>query len=263
MKPCFAWISAVCLSAIFGSTLLSVERCMADENTARRLLSDEAIDSAVQPAMQGDEFLSLRRRVLEQVAPVTEDTDSGFLGDSLEWLGEQLRTVLTHIGNFLEWLFLTPFRGARAPPGGGGNVSSQMGEGWLTQWLTGTWGFSVEAARFVAVLLLILSILAITVIFALLFVRIEKRRRLAALLPEDALLAADITAPPGELPAATYEGRARRYAADGNYRMAIRELLLGSMSWIERAGLIRYRRGLTNRDYVRCVCRPGWTRVCW
>ena len=27
------------------------------------------------------------------------------------------------------------------------------------------------------------------------------------------------------------------------------------MSWIERAGLIRYRRGLTNRDYVRCVWR--------
>ena len=36
---------------------------------------------------------------------------------------------------------------------------------------------------------------------------------------------------------------------------AIRELLLGSMSWIERAGLIRYRKGLTNRDYVRSVWR--------
>ncbi len=46
-------------------------------------------------------------------------------------------------------------------------------------------------------------------------------------------------------------------ARDGNYRLAIRELLLGSMSWIERAGLIRYRKGLTNRDYVRSV----WARM--
>ncbi len=254
MKPCFASISAVGFAVIIISTIQSGKTLAADESTPRGLLSDEAIDSAVLPAMQSDEFLSLRRRVLEQVAPPTADTDSGFLGDALEWLGDQLRTVLTHIGNFLEWLFLTPFRSVPAPAKGG-NVTSQLGNGWFVEWLSDTLGLSAEFARFVAVLLLVLCILAITLVLASLFRRIEKRRRLAALLPEDALLNADITAPPGELPAATYEGRARRYAADGNYRMAIRELLLGSMSWIERAGLIRYRRGLTNRDYVRCVWR--------
>ncbi|MFM8475532.1 MAG: DUF4129 domain-containing protein [Planctomycetaceae bacterium] len=242
MRRSFAWIPSALPAG--------------DESTSRGLLSDEAIDSAVQPVMQGDEFLSLRRRVLEQVAPVEDNSDSGFLGDSLEWLGEQLSTALTHIGNFLEWLFIRPFSRAPVPRNGGGNsVTSQMGEGWFSQWLTGTWGLSADTARFVMLVVLILLILSVTLIIAMLFLRIEKRRRLSALLPDDALLAADITAPPGELPAATYEGRASRYAADGNYRMAIRELLLGSMSWIERAGLIRYRRGLTNRDYVRCVWR--------
>ena len=65
----------------------------------------------------------------------------------------------------------------------------------------------------------------------------------------------DVTTPPGELAASTYESRAMQFASTGNYRAAIRELLLGSMSWIERAGLIRYRKGLTNRDYLRSVWR--------
>ncbi|MGV2334246.1 MAG UNVERIFIED_CONTAM: hypothetical protein LVR18_09045 [Planctomycetaceae bacterium] len=32
------------------------------------------------------------------------------------------------------------------------------------------------------------------------------------------------------------------------------------MSWTERAGLIRYRKGLTNRDYIRCVWRRQMQR---
>ena len=256
MNRSSAWIPAAWFTVTLNCSRLPAACIADDENSSRGLLSDEAIDSAVQPVMQGEEFFSLRRRVLEQVTPAEDNSDSGFLGDSLEWLGEQLTTGLTYIGNFLEWLFITPFSRTPAPRNQGGNsVTSQMGEGWFSQWLTGTWGLSADTARFVMLLILILLILSLTLIIALLFLRIEKRRRLSALLPDDALLAADITAPPGELPAATYEGRARRYAADGNYRMAIRELLLGSMSWIERAGLIRYRRGLTNRDYVRCVWR--------
>lgn len=63
------------------------------------------------------------------------------------------------------------------------------------------------------------------------------------------------TAPPGELPSSEYERRALAYAERGDFRSALRELVLGTMSWIERAEMIRYRRGLTNRDYVRAVWR--------
>lgn len=226
----------------------------ADENVARKLLSDESIDSALLPVMQGDEFRSLRRRVLEQVAAPADEGDSGFLRKSLSWLGDKLSTALGYVGDFFEWLFMSPVTPTPAPRGSQG-VSGRFGDGWLSRWLEGTLGLSESAVRVVLIVLVVLVILAVTLIIALLLRRIEKRRRLSGLLPEDALLAAEITAPPGELPASTYEGRARLYAAEGNYRMAIRELLLGSMSWTERAGLIRYRRGLTNRDYVRSVWR--------
>jgi hypothetical protein len=64
-----------------------------------------------------------------------------------------------------------------------------------------------------------------------------------------------LSQPPGELPCDEYVRRAHQAAGRGDYRAAIRELLLGAMSWTERAGLIRYRRGLTNRDYLRAVRR--------
>ena len=60
---------------------------------------------------------------------------------------------------------------------------------------------------------------------------------------------------PGEIPADVYLARARELAAAGRYREAVAQLLLGAMSQIERAGLIRFRRGLTYRDYLRAV-RP-------
>ena len=37
------------------------------------------------------------------------------------------------------------------------------------------------------------------------------------------------------------------------FREAIAQLLLGAMSHVERAGLIKYRSGLTHRDYVRAL----------
>jgi len=63
------------------------------------------------------------------------------------------------------------------------------------------------------------------------------------------------TQPPGDVPTNEYERRALAAAQAGDFRGALRELVLGSMSWTERAGLVRYRRGLTNRDYVRAVWR--------
>lgn len=61
--------------------------------------------------------------------------------------------------------------------------------------------------------------------------------------------------PAGELSANEYVSRALVAAESGDFRSAIRELVLGAMSWTERGGLIRHRRGLTNRDYIRAVWR--------
>jgi hypothetical protein len=58
---------------------------------------------------------------------------------------------------------------------------------------------------------------------------------------------------PGELPADAYLAESRKLAAAGKFREAVAQLLLGAMSVIERAGLIRYRRGLTHHDYLRSV----------
>lgn len=59
--------------------------------------------------------------------------------------------------------------------------------------------------------------------------------------------------PPGELPVDVYLAEARKLANAGQYREAIAQLLLGAMSYVERSGLIQYRRGLTQRDYLRTL----------
>lgn len=59
--------------------------------------------------------------------------------------------------------------------------------------------------------------------------------------------------PPGDLPADLYVRRADLLAANGQYREAVGQLILGAMSQTERSGLIRFRRGLTHRDYLRAV----------
>lgn len=58
---------------------------------------------------------------------------------------------------------------------------------------------------------------------------------------------------PGELTADEYRARAMKLAAQQEYREAISQLLLGAMSWAERNELIRFRRGLTHRDYLRAI----------
>lgn len=60
---------------------------------------------------------------------------------------------------------------------------------------------------------------------------------------------------PAELAAATYLERAQALAKAGDYHKAIIQLLYGSMSFIERSGWIRFRKGLTYRDYLRAA-RP-------
>lgn len=70
----------------------------------------------------------------------------------------------------------------------------------------------------------------------------------------------ELNTPPGEIPADEYMHRAMQLANQGDHRRALRQLVLGGMSWIERAGLIRFRKGLTNRDYVRAVYRRAEQR---
>lgn len=71
--------------------------------------------------------------------------------------------------------------------------------------------------------------------------------------PSSAGEALSLATPPGELPAEEYLSRALTLAQTGKYKDAIRQLLLGTMSWTERQGLVRFRKGLTNRDYLRAT----------
>ncbi|MFK7820807.1 MAG: DUF4129 domain-containing protein [Planctomycetaceae bacterium] len=80
----------------------------------------------------------------------------------------------------------------------------------------------------------------------------SNRKRLASDLESDAIAP---STPPGEVPSDEYMHHAIQLAKTGDHRRALRQLVLGGMSWIERAGLIRFRKGLTNRDYVRAVYR--------
>lgn len=58
---------------------------------------------------------------------------------------------------------------------------------------------------------------------------------------------------PGERPADEWLAAARKAASAGRFDEALALLLLGAMSHAERTGLIRPRRGLTYRDYLRAV----------
>ncbi len=114
------------------------------------------------------------------------------------------------------------------------------------------------AGGLVSGLLYLLVILAIAFIVGLIVWAIARHFKkeidddLEALLDEEAM---QPSTPPGEHPSSEYLQRALAFSKDGNHRAAIRQLLLGCMSWIERNGLIRYRQGLTNRDYLRAVFR--------
>jgi hypothetical protein len=56
---------------------------------------------------------------------------------------------------------------------------------------------------------------------------------------------------PGDVAADVYLAEAMRLAGQGQFADALARLVWGGMSSIERAGWIRYRRGLTMRDYLR------------
>ncbi len=110
-------------------------------------------------------------------------------------------------------------------------------------------------------LVLMLAIVAVVAVVVLILVAVIRsiQGRVAAARTEITPPGSAVTIvpklPPGEIASNVYEQRALDFASRGNYSLAIRELLLGAMSWIERSGRIRYRRGLTNLDYARAIGR--------
>ena len=236
----FLLLSLMTLLALHQSSLA----CAANALTVQEgsFLTDDAIDQVGEQVMGGNEFRSVRRRVLEQLPEV--DVDKGFLGSALEWAGERLGDVFSAISDFFQWLF----SGLRSP---GGTTRPPP-----TQNSSGS-GFGFLGITDLLTTLAIVAIIAILiVIIAMVIKSIDaKKLKRESLLSDLSDVLSDVVTPPGDLAASTYESRAINLAAAGDHRAAIRELLLGSMSWIERAGLIRYRKGLTNRDYLRCVWR--------
>ena len=202
---------------------------------------NDVIDRVGEQVMQGNDFRSVRRRVLEQMPE--SDVDKGFLEGALGWMGDRIGDFFSAIGAFFNWLFSglgSPSRGGTVAP-----ATSSSGS-----------GAGLEMSNLIT-MLAIAAILVILITIAAMIVKSAdaRKRRDRNLLGDGQDILTDVLVPPGELAASTYEYRAIQLASGGNYRAAIRELLLGSMSWIERAGIIRYRRGLTNRDYVRAVWR--------
>lgn len=117
--------------------------------------------------------------------------------------------------------------------------------GWMGDVVRGIAWFFIAA---IGCLIIWLVVRAVNQYRALAAARLAKSLR-----PEEG--EADL--PPGDLPADEYLRRAQEYAGNGLFREAIVQLIKGAMSNTERAGLIRFRRGYTHRDYLRALrARP-------
>lgn len=66
---------------------------------------------------------------------------------------------------------------------------------------------------------------------------------------------ADSGTPPGATPADQFALLAESLARAGQFREAMAQLILGTMSHLERSGWIEYQQGLTARDYLRSIRR--------
>jgi len=123
---------------------------------------------------------------------------------------------------------------------------------WIEQWLAGGnarqardegWG----AAYFAYGIAFLIVAAALAFIFKSVF---ESARERGLSVEREQARLVRTRAAPGETPPEEFWARAQELAAGGNEKLAIRQLLLGAMSSLERQGLIRHRRGLTNRDYL-------------
>lgn len=224
-------------------------------------ISSGKINEVVNEVMQGNDFRSVRRRVLEQKSLPTEEVSNSFLQNALRSAGNVIGDVFRSIGDGIGWIWDSLFGGSNRRNARGGGSSSRWWE-----WGSGADGGSV--AQSIVQLLTIILVICLTVFLTWLAMHIYRQReqqnrdsRIPGTLGSAALPELDV--PPGELPASAYEMRAEQFAATGDYSSAVRELLLGSMSWMERSGLILYRRGLTNRDYLRSIWRRPEQKAAW
>lgn len=204
-------------------------------------LDSQAIRDAARRVMNGSDFRSVRRRVLENIPE--SDADKGFLDQMFEDMGNSIE-------DFFDWLFTSSSAPNRRRATSTGSSSSASGS-----------GLSLGFAQ-ILLFLAIVALIAVAIWIISVVVKSSDGQRNGSkdFLNVDDDDLADLSVPPGELAALTYESRALQFAADGNFRAAIRELLLGSMSWVERSGFIRFRKGLTNRDYIRAVWRQEHRR---
>lgn len=100
--------------------------------------------------------------------------------------------------------------------------------------------------------------LAVAWILFLVAAHLARRRSEPAVSERTSAASDRPAAPPGEQVPDEYLRQAMAHARAGRLSEAVRHLLLGAMSSLERRGLIVYRRGLTNGDYLRAANRePG------
>jgi hypothetical protein len=138
--------------------------------------------------------------------------------------------------------------------------------GWLVRFsnwfldLFPSWKLDPTKSGLLDFLKLVPSILGVILVAGIIFLIIRlvntwRSRRISA---QEKLPSLDVSVgstPPGELPADEYLRRALLAATNGIFSEAIAQLLLGSLSVTERQGLIRFRKGLTYRDYRRALRR--------
>ena len=234
-------LKLVCWCLAFSlatETVRASPQILTPHTLAWQSVPSEQIRDAARQVMEHNDFRSVRRRILEDIPE--SDADKGFLENALGKMGDS-------ISDFFEWLFspsTPPARRTTTRSSPSGSVGSSL-----------TFGLSQVLLYLAVIVTLGIIIWLVAMVIKSSDGRNRSLDRSFLHQDEDGIINPAI--PPGELAASTYESRALKFAADGDYRSAVRELLLGSMSWIERAGLIRFRKGLTNRDYIRAVWRQS------
>jgi hypothetical protein len=128
---------------------------------------------------------------------------------------------------------------------------------WLLD-LSPRWNFDPTNTGLFGFLKLVPAIVGVIVVagIIMLIIKLINNWRSRRIETEGNLPSLDVSVgatPPGELPADEYLRRAQLAAANGIFSEAIAQLLLGTLSATERHGLIRFRKGLTYRDYRRAL----------
>ncbi len=236
-------------SSLVKAVLIAIVCCLAmpQSSADEGSLPSSEIRRVASEVMQQQDFRAVRRRVLENLPNDETSGGAGFLADTI-------RSVSSAIGDFFRWVFGGLFQPRNTIPQARPSPAQTSGSG----------GFSMDIGRLLLFIGLgVLVAVAIWIIASVVKSRDGRRTPNSDGLFDETGAISDLAVPPGELAVSTYESRAIQFAQEGDFRLAVRELLIGSMSWIERAGLIRFRKGLTNRDYLRAVWRQDERRLAY